>query len=700
MKKYVIFLVLVHIQAFADSNLSRVEELANLPIEELLKVRIISIATGTKKPVAEAPAIASVITAQEIDAMGATTLDEVLEAAPGLHVSVGQGYGSTYLINGIGSRPFNPEALLMINGTPIKLLYTGDTIMRSGFLPVKMISRIEIIRGPGSALYGADAFSGVINVITKDASEIHGTQAGGGVANFGTQHAWVQYGEEIEEFKIGIMADYRNTDGYKGIITSDAQSKLDKALGTHASLAPGPVGLSQKETGLFLDIEKEKWRLRTSYFGQSNLGLGQGAADSLDPNGRRSVARETIDLTYHDLKLGEYLDFTSKLAYQHESVEFDNYALIFPPGANLGKGVFPNGALGSPEFFGRQFWFNNSLLFTGIELHRLRLAGGYYLGQQYRVKNSKNSTPDFTPLPDIINVSGTALNFNSKKTRNSYYGYAQDEWRIADNFEFTYGARIDHYSDFGSTFNPRTALVWKTTSDLTMKLLYGRAFRAPTFLELYNINNLITLGNPNLRPETIDTYELGGDYRFTSNWQANFNFFHYRANELINFVKDHNATTATAQNIGSQNGNGFSLETNIKMSQDILLTANYSYIKTTNENSGKSAGDYPNQKIYARSDWEFRPNWYWDTQITWIGIRDREPTDPRDPLKGYATADLVLRRKSFFKHFDAMATVRNLFDADVREPSAGPGPTSQTAAIPNDLPMAGRNFYGELSYHF
>ena len=123
---------------------------------------MVSIATGLSQPIAKAPSTATVITAKDIKSLGALTLDEVLESVPGLHVipSTLDRLNPVYTIRGIYTG-FNPQVLFLINGQRIvSSLYTGGMSMNSR-MNVENISRIEIIRGPGSAVYGADAVSGV-----------------------------------------------------------------------------------------------------------------------------------------------------------------------------------------------------------------------------------------------------------------------------------------------------------------------------------------------------------------------------------------------------------------------------------------------------------------------------------------------------------------------------------------------------------
>jgi len=147
---------------------------------------LVSIATGAKQPLSRAPGVASVITAADIEAMGATDLDEVLESVPGLHVArSSQGYSPVYVVRGV-NLGFNPQVLVLINGIPLTTVYAGNRGNLWGGYPIENIARVEVLRGPGSALYGADAVAGVINIITKTAQDIDGTRLGARTGTFHT----------------------------------------------------------------------------------------------------------------------------------------------------------------------------------------------------------------------------------------------------------------------------------------------------------------------------------------------------------------------------------------------------------------------------------------------------------------------------------------------------------------------------------
>jgi hypothetical protein len=163
--------------AVAAENGNDTSFLLKLSLEELLQVKITTIATGKQQLAIFAPANTTTISSEDMELMAALDVDEVLEGVPGLHVARNSMsfYSPIYALGGIASI-YNPEALILLNGIPINTLYTGARILGGygGGIPTSAIERIEVIRGPGSALYGADALSGVINIITKTANDFLG----------------------------------------------------------------------------------------------------------------------------------------------------------------------------------------------------------------------------------------------------------------------------------------------------------------------------------------------------------------------------------------------------------------------------------------------------------------------------------------------------------------------------------------------
>lgn len=465
----------------ANTTLAELNPLWEMSLEELGQIRVTTLATGTATPLDKAAAVATVITEEDILAMGATDIDQVLETVPGLHVGrSSQSFPPKYNIRGITSQ-YNSQTLVLINGTPITDLVFGNRANVWGGMHVKSISRIEVIRGPGSAMHGADAFAGVINIITKARKDINGTVGGFRKGNFNTKASWLEHGGNYHGFNIGFTLEYEKTDGWKEIVTRDAQSDYDDIFMTNSSLAPGPVNTMKDMIDARFDIQYQNSRLRVGYQGRSNLGTGPGLAQALDPNGRFGSDRINVDYTYNLKDLSPNWGLEGRVSYYHSTQEPEEDPWIFPPGAF--NGAFPDGFIGNPGYKIHRARFDISSTFRGFDNHLIRLGTGTNWGDVYETTETKNFNPS-NMSGELEDVSDTDEVWLPEEDRTTYHAFIQDEWQLADNWQLTSGIRYDHYSDFGSTTNPRFALIWATTDSITTKLLYGRAFRAPAMAEL------------------------------------------------------------------------------------------------------------------------------------------------------------------------------------------------------------------------
>jgi len=651
----------------------------------------VSIATGSRQPIARAPSVASVITAEDIQSIGAADLDEVLETVPGLHVSRSPiGYNPIYTIRGISTQ-YNPQVLMLVNGIPITGAYFGDRSQIWGGMPVENIARIEVIRGPGSALYGADAFAGVINIITKTAADIDGTQLGLRAGSFNSGDAWLQYGGNAHGFDTAGYLRVGHTDGQHQTIAADVLS------GTPFSLAPGPVSVGHDAIDGRIDLSREKWRLRAGFQQRSNGGSGAGAASALDPTGRSFGQRINSDLTYQDANFAPNLDVTAQASFLYITEQSD--LTLFPPGINFGLGAFPNGVIGNPYKWERHLRANVSAIYSGLRMHKLRFGVGTQNDDLYKTRESRNynlvNIPGVGNFPAPLSTGLTDMTaadiFLTPHSRRVNYVYAQDEWNFTRDWYLTAGVRNDQYSDFGSTTNPRLALVWDTAYNLTSKLLYGQAFRPPSFAELYNINNPVAQGNPNLKPETNQSVELAFAWQATSSLQANLNLFHYQMKDILRFVQNPDASY-TAQNAGRQHGQGMEVELVWDAAANLRLSGNYALQHSIDETTNQDAGNAPRNHVYARADWRFMPRWNVNTQLNYVADRKREPGDLRPPIADYHTVDLTVRSSNESGDWAYSFKVLNLFGADAREPSPSPG------FIPYDLPVDPRAFRVELTH--
>ncbi|HLO61348.1 MAG TPA: TonB-dependent receptor, partial [Azonexus sp.] len=443
----------------------------------------VSIATGTRQPVRKAPSTATVITAEDIANIGARTLSEALETVPGLHVSrdsLQNSYAPTYGMRGIltGS---SPHVLMLVNGIPRTSVYLGNSDATLVELPVDNIARIEIIRGPGSAVYGADAFAGTINVITKTAADIDGTSLGVRAGSFNSWDSWFQHGGKIGELEIASYLKIGSTDGSRRTVRSDLVGNS------------GPLNNGYDSLDAQIDLGYDKLRWRAGYTLRDNIGSGAGIAGALDPTGKFRSERITSDLAWTDENFARDLSLSLQASYMQLANEVTTPLVIIPGGIIPG---FPDGMIGAPSKWERQTRLSATSVYSGFTDHRIRFGFGHDQMEIYRTSETKNFTqiPALTPLP-MYSASGANL-FLSPHKRNLNYLYAQDEWNFARDWTLTGGLRYDSYSDFGSTTNPRLALVWEVRQDLTAKLMYGTAFRAPSFVEQYATGNPVALGNP------------------------------------------------------------------------------------------------------------------------------------------------------------------------------------------------------------
>lgn len=658
------------------------------------EARAISLPTGRSLPVRRAPAAATVITARDIELMGAVDLDEVLETVPGLHVSRSPvAYSPIYVIRGIRGAIASPHVLLLVNGIPMNNVFLGEGGLVWGGLPVEDIARVEVVRGPGSALYGAEAFAGIIDIITKTAADAEGTVLGARGGSNRSRDVWALHGGKAGPVEVKAYARAGASDGSKRTVEADSQTGLDAAFGTRASRAPGPLSTGREAYDGSLDLAWSAWRLRGGVKQRDHVGSGAGISSALDPDGRSSSQRLTADLTWTG-RAGANWDLTAQGSFFHYR-EFSDLVL-FPPGAF--GGAFPQGLIGNPYKWERHGRLTGSAVYSGFEDHLLRLGAGREYSEIYKIRETKNfdltggGAPVF--LGSVVDVSDSAPFLRPHDRRDDFF-YIQDEWDFLPDWTLTAGARHDRYSDFGHTTNPRAALVWDASESLTVKALYGRAFRAPSFTELYNINNPVNIGNPGLKPESIQTYEAAFVWHPRSDVQAGLNLFRYEMRDIIRLVPNADpATGSTSRNAGGQNGGGLELEGAWDASRAVRLSGHYAWQRSIDSASGKDAGEAPRHRAFLSGRWAVRPGWTLTVQENVVAERRRAPGDARARVADYHTLDAALRAAPPRRAWDLLVSVRNALDADTREPSTAPG------LIPGDLPLPGRSYAVQASWKF
>ncbi len=696
-------LIKMYILCVCVAEAEEMDDFFSMSPAELANISV-SIATGTAKPAYQSAAVTTVITAEQIKTMGATELHQVLETVPGLHVSIQAVTGDPmYSMRGIRNET-NSEVLVMLNGTRFSVPYKGSS-MTGMVLPVEAIKQIEVIRGPGSALYGADAFAGVINIITKKAEDIDGTEVGIRGGAWDTQSVWGLHSNHWMGWDIAATLQYahNNNDGDR-IINSDLQTAFDNRFGTDASITPNEMETQAERWNAHLNLQRKYWDVGFWAFNEVDNGLRAGAGGALDDEGDLNGENYLTDLRFSTEDTFEDWELLAHASYLYTDIDTEIHN--FPDGTVLpidGNGninletpsilsSFPEGMLTDIGIKNQVVSFEMSSIFKGFEDHSIRFSTGYRY-EEVSTKEKRNygagilngtqKVVDGT----LTKVTGTDLVFLPDSHRSIWSVALQDEWQITRAWHLTVGLRYDDYSDFGSTVNPRVALVWDINPQLSSKLLYGRAFRAPSFLEQKQQNSQLFTGNPNLDPETIETVELAFDYRPYNNLRLASNFYFYQIDDLIA-----GGTDLTVDNREGQMGYGTEFEWDWKFHEQWNLKGNYAWQYARDEERNRRVSGVPEHQVYAAINWQFLPQWHLQTQLNWIGHRVSQVTSTNNKLKDYETVDVTLNSKRFFGHIDFSASVRNVFDSQGKEPAVN--------AYRDNLPIPSRSFYLETTLHF
>lgn len=677
------------------------DDLMELSPAQLADISV-SIASGTLKSLSHSAAVTSVITAEQIKAMGATELHEILETVPGMHITIQPVTNDyNYSMRGIRNEA-NSEVLLMMNGTRFSVPYQG-THMAGMIIPVQNIQRIEVIRGPGSALYGADAFAGVINIVTKKAADLDGVTLGARGGNADTKSSWGQYGGKWQGWDIAASLQYSHNG-----IDPDRVIQADALTGTGFSSAPGPMQNQNERWNGHLNLQRKHWDLGFWAFNEADAGFRAGTAGALDNKGRLNGSNYLADVRYSTEDDLPNWELQPHASFLHTDVNANIYntppGSVLPIDANgnatsqaaLVKGLvtFPDGMRFNTGIKNTVANFELTSIYKGFTDHLIRVVTGFRY-EELNTREARNFGAGILDVPTLPstagglqNLTGTPFTFLSDHHRDIWSAALQDEWQLAEDWHLTTGLRYDHYSDFGSTWNPRAALIWDISPRLTGKVLYGQAYRAPSFLEQYQQNSALFTGNPSLKPETIETTELAFDYRPTNNLRTTLNLYHYEIRDLIGVEL---VAPLTAANTSGQQAYGSEFEWDWKFLPEWTLRGNYAWQYARNQNDSSRVSNVPEHHVYSALAWNFLPRWQIQTQINWVGHRVNSPGDTRT-LPDYETIDLTLNAKRLFGHLDLTASARNLFDSHGRE--------AAVSSYPNNLPIPGQSFYFEASIHF
>lgn len=642
-----------------------------LSLEQLLETPVTG-STLTEESIKTVPAAVSVFTHEHIERLGVDYLHELLTLVPGFQVNRNGNTGLAYTYSARGRRTthLSLEILLLVDGKVFNDPRAGSPDVTMPLFPLAQVERVEVIRGPGSAVYGSSAFTGVINIVTR--KQQNAVAVGVGSEERRSLDAlWSHAGEEWQ------------ADAYLHAYEDKGQD-----LGIVDSFNHEPLKSDDPRRLLNVDLGLRRGKT------QFDLTYYQGESDDFyisenTANGVNDHAREFWNLSM-DQGIEWSSSVKSNLSLSYQRFTFAIEGFVQGPGALAGVSV-PS----SDEPFriqATQAGESYRLAYTtDMKIdEKSNVQWGLQAARHEEIKARSYSNYSLLqliqqefPIDYYGEMSGrTALGlFDSQTTMGMHGQYIRS---LRDSTRLTIGGRYDDYSDVNARFSPRLALVEQLNQTYTVKLLYGEAFRAPTLAETAFINNPTLLGNPNLKHEVVKTWDL----ILMGNWQktslsAGLFQSQYEDPIMTGFID----TTRTYINGESEESEGLELEWLQKFSERWSLRSTYTYMNLPNTAFREAEAMASFEINYAAQHW----NWnllgsYQDDH--WAPVS----ANTQHKLDGFWVLNTQWRYK-FSSDYDLSLQIKNLTDEDYVTPAQGLGK-------PNGVPNRGRELSAEVRWRW
>lgn len=633
--------------------------------EEMLFLEIPSVFTASKyeQKVTAAPSTVSIVTRGEISKYGYRTLADILRSVRSFHTSYD--LQSEYLgVRGFG-RPgdANTRILLLIDGHRVNdNIFDAATIGNDFPLDVDLIDRVEVVRGPGSSLYGSNAFFAVINVITRRGRDLQGTEISGSAASQQTYRSRVSYGDRFQGgLEMLLSGSWYDRQGHKRIyfpefdtpatnngVAENANSGQSKQLFSRLTLHDFTL------EGVYADLDRQ---IPTGSFGtvfndpRNGNGGHQGYAElqyqHLFPDQLEVQARAT------------YSSFRNKGEYVYDYGPPGNPFLV------VNKDEF------SGDWWGAEFQASRPL----FNRHRLVFGGEFRDNFRQDLKNY-----------DL------AVYLDSQQDSRNLGLFLQDDIQLLSNLALSLGLRYDHFSSFGGTTSPRLALIYNPWEKTACKLLYGEAFRAPSAFENYYHDGYATQKpNPDLDPEKIKTYELVWEQYLGERLRGVATGYYYEIRDLIDLTLDPADGLLVFDNLARVKAHGVELELEGRLPAGWEGRISYTNQRTEDRETGITLDNSPRQQLKLNLT---APLW----QERLFLALEEQYTSSRRSLSGEATGgftvtNLTLSGHQLLPRLTFSLSVYNLFDKHYRDPVSA-------AHLQSAIAQEGRSFRGKLSYSF
>ena len=649
--------------SFADAE----RPIWDYSLEDLMGITVVT-PSKTEERLLEAPSVVSVISWKEIEGYGANTLFDVLDRAAGLYI-----YGSYYLpnnmitINGDATSHYCTHVLLLIDGRPFHSSKEGyDLPFLAGF-PLSVIDHIEILRGPGSALYGTTAYAGAINVITRKPEE-QPTLASAGTGSFGTRSANLATAFRKGPLGFSLGTTIRTSEGWNhrvrdadddGLLPYFDAPTPERSFGIHSTVSWDKLKLSAFAGQHYMMNGYE-----LQYFGTGWPELNLGTTHAVVDLGWANAFSETVKL-----------DLNATWNYQHYWQPFDVNANDVREYAYSNDGLL--------EATGH-FQPRRDLRITTGALASLNT--GYINNNQQSADGSDYDIWANPPNPDPFQVV--------PEYRETFVsGYVNAAWSPWDRLKLIAGFHANKAPDLDLDVVPRAGVVAGLGEHLTWKVLYGEAFRSPDVFERFSTINVI-FGDSQLKPERIATTETQIVYA-RRNLSGALSVFYSAQRNLINRknVRDtvmvHGTPIEIIQifhNEGYLDSRGGTLEGNAQVARYLSMTASLTYQEVENRESPPVTDLFGVPNLFAKYGISYaRPQFsaglflsrfdYLD-EVAGYPVRHPDANPPAESFN-YATLDVKVNWKSILgirsatPEITSEANLVNLLDESIQYPEHG-----------------------------
>ncbi|HTE47985.1 MAG TPA: TonB-dependent receptor [Gemmatimonadaceae bacterium] len=632
-------------------------DLSALDLEQLMKLEVVYAGSKRAQLVRDVPSFVSVVTAAEIKEHGYRTLADVLKTLPSFYVSNDRNY-SYVGVRGL-SRPgdYSSRILMLLNG-----LRTNDNVFDKAYIgeefivDVDLIERIEVIRGPSAALYGSNAFFAVINVVTKQGRALQGAEVAATAASFGTYAGRASYGHSFaNDVDVLLSASYSDSKGQRLYYPEFDKPATNNGIADQADYESFHKLLATATKGGFSfqasNVSREKGVPTASY----GLIFNDTRTHSVDA------------LTLGSLSYNRSFSNGTALSSRIHAGSWTNYGSfvtdlrIDPVRADeVGK------------------WF-------GADVDARRTIARHLLtvGAEAQDNTAQNESV-YEPNPYAV--------YTDVRNKSVRWGmFAQDEIKLFTPLTFYAGLRYDHYETFGSAMSPRVGLIYTPGTATTVKLLAGRAFRAPNAYELY-YDNPVLKANPLLQPERIETLELVAQRLIGGGVQVSASAFRNHLSSLlsqrVDFSDNNRLEFVNADRIDSRG-----IEVGLEVNRGHGVTGNLTYTLQRTEDHATSAelSNSPRQMVKT----ELRA----PLGIAGMTIgTDAQYLSSRRTLSGkidpsYVVTNATLLAPRVFGKFDVSATLYNLFGAKYWD-------LGSAANVQDVIQQDGRSFRVKTTLHY